>query len=339
MKIIILAFVLSVTACSWGPWAKDNPTKEDEGFDPEVREAVIERMDLYCGLSKPKYLETATITDRCDAALYTGLHGMVCNYVTITQFESAEEPGKMCRRPGCVCFQNGKDTGSDSNWSKDMATGAQGNQAVRPDFELLSRIVKYGEDNNWVVCQGKDSTATLSKCVMSPKIISRWYDLRDRANPNLRLTSEDSHERYLNLVETYGDRQDEDAIGVKTDFRAHLDILGIVNEWLIHGAISSFSMTTLRKQAEREPKNLLYQSAFTRFHGGGRTDVAKALLEMFPADRLPTSNDWCEDYIFQRDYMRGSEVNNDWLPCDGNHTYTGTDFLLAAWLLIAADPE
>jgi len=59
----------------------------------------------------------------------------------------------------------------------------------------------------------------------------------------------------------------------------------------------------------------------------GGEDPTSALLAMFPHDRLPTTADWCADYLWQRDN------NENYRPCKPRKVHFGTDFLMAAWVL------
>ena len=312
MRYLILLLAISFTACNWGPWAKDNEKKDPDLAD-SIRAELVSRMSLYCDLSYPTYAASGTTEDNCDAALFTGLHGVACDYVEVDQFEDQTTPGKLCRRPGCTCYPGR----SKSGFSKDMATGLQLHLSRRPNTDLVNRVISYGQDNDWVVCEAEDEATLLSRCVMSPKIVNRWFDLSD-----------------FQLV-TDEEGKSADGLGTPTDFRGHLQVVGILTECQLYNGISDFSLKALKAQAEREPNNLLYQAAKARYAGGDATAIGRALLEKFPADRLPTSSDWCTEYLYQRDEKRNGEPNKDWLPCpEEGKTHPGTDFLLAAWTLI-----
>lgn len=302
-----------ITSCNWGPWKKDNE-KDEPSVSEQVKTELQDRVNLYCLLSSTKYDENLTTDDSCDAALFTALHGVACDYVEVSQFESKEEAGKLCRRPDCGCYPDK----SKSGFSKDMATGMQLFLSRKPDSDLTNRIVNYGKSKSWVVCEAVDTQTEVSRCLMSPKIVGRWFDIQSKAE-GIKLQSE----------------QSGDAFGVPLDYQAHLQVVGILTEGELYGAISDSSLKALKSQADREPNNLLYRAADARYLEGDTTAVAQALLKKFPADRLPTSADWCTDYLYQRDETRKGKPNNDWLPCpEEGHTFAGTDFLIAAWTLL-----
>lgn len=319
--MIKLLLCLAVLGTAPGCSDKDNKVTDKKEFPK-----LVERDGLYCSLSKSKYEAYGnTIEKECDAALFTSLHGLACDYVDPSVFEF-EKSGRLCRRPGCSCYPKVEgQSSSDSNFSKDMATGMQLYYAAKPDVDLVKRVQDYGIDNKWTVCQGEDAVTTLSKCVMSPKIIYRWSEIEKKgAEQALEGLAEQPESDESGGIQVTGN----------TDFRAHLDILSILVEESLYSGVSDSSLETIKAQAEREPNNLLFQALLAKFVKGNETEVAELLLKKFPADRLPTTSDWCTGYLFQRDEFRGGDLNTDWLPCENrNEIHPGTDYLLASWVL------
>lgn len=272
----------------------------------ELRDALLQRAQLYCDLSKYKYDLVGNIEQagKCDGALFTSLHGSLCDYVSIDQFEDTNQQGNLCRDPECRCFYG--DYGSKAGFSKDMASGVQFYLALNNDHQLTQRIISYGENKNWMICDAHTRQDRLSHCLMSPKIIGRWYELLEPGRP--RIPSP-----WIPMSKGYG---------------AHLQIVSILIDSLIYGKTSSAQNNLIKRQFRRVPQNGLFHAAYARF-GDQREQqkAAKALLEQFPEDRLPNSFDWCAEYLFQRD------PGPDWQPCQRQHTHAGTDFILAAWLL------
>lgn len=294
MKILIL--LVSLFSCQ---------KPKNQPLDNEVG-TLQDRQKRYCEQSEKLYYERGLTTDPyCDAALFTALHGLVCDYVTVTQFESPWEPGKLCRRPNCSCFDNWVEgtPGSDSEFSKDMATGIQLYLATRPDKELAKRVLKYGGANGWIVCDAANDALRYSKCLMSPKIAARWYDLAGRR-------------RQLTVA-----------------FEDHLSAISILVGYKLEGAISNSALDWIKKAAKREPNNLLFQAMASRFTGKpSSVKVATRLLEFFPED-LPTNKNWSAHYLWERDEIINGRTNPDWLPGKKKQTHAGTDFLVASWVL------
>lgn len=316
---LLLPTILFLTSCATAISVKD-PL-------PELRDLK----DNYCELSKPFYDQNQMAAHACDAIGFTALHGLGCGYVKIAQFESKDIPGRLCRQPGCMCFDNDNDNvgkkGSASGFSKDMGIMAQAYCAtVGCSKQMLERINEYGDENKWLVCEASNPKALVSRCQMSAKIIHRWKQLLKKAN------GEKPTHLPISLTPN-----------MSTDFRAHLAVVpSILAEYGLYGKISPGSVNTIKYQAKREPKNLLYQAMKVRFVGGSQENLAKKLVKFFPKNRLPKTEDYCTHYLYQRDYYKykedkdGEKIpyrNKDWLPCKDKSEQMGTDLILAAWVL------
>lgn len=311
MKYFIFLLVTITSGCGW--------FKKDNKATPSAHISELSDRDAtYCALSKPIVESHGGTTDEhCDAALFTSLHALQCGYANPGIFEDGTT-GKLCRRPGCTCYpkQPGLSS-SDSGFSKDMATGMQVFYSARPDKDFAKRVSGYLADNKLTACDAVDAVTLASKCVMSSKIVYRWAQVeklgaeRDRDEPS----------------------DEPQALTGNTEFRAHLDILGILTEYQLYSGISNSSIDTIKEQADREPNNLLYQAMLAKFVKGNQREIAEKLLLKFPADRLPTSDDWCTDYLYQRDEIRDGGLNKDWLPCDNKEIHSGTDYLLVSYIL------
>jgi len=311
MKTLLTLTILFTVSCGF--------FKTEEATSKKHIPELEKLSQRYCELSKPMFEKYGQTTDPyCDAALFTSLHGMGCNYVNPFVFE-LEDSGRMCRRPGCSCYDPDKTkNGADSTFSKDMATGLQLYFSSHDDKGLADRIQMYGIENNWVVCEADSQTTKLSKCLMSSKIIYRWAEIEKKWN------GKSLHIDGLNLTEL-------------TDFPAHLHTVGIMTEWNLYGKISGNSKQFIKDQVKRDPHNLLFQAMNAAFVTGKREEVAEMLLKRYPNDRLPTTADWCTDYPMQRDYKRDGKINADHLPCvkKGKQPkpHAGTGLILANWVL------
>lgn len=319
-KRIFLLLSLSITA-SCGLFDKDNKINE-----PTALESLKERDAMVCEKSKPLFDQWGgTVDPNCDAAIFTSLHGLQCSYVNVGIFES-QMTGKLCRRPGCTCYDNqtnGTPT-SDSGFSKDQAGGLQAFYSANPDGPLAVRVQEYGIANDWVVCKAETPADVLGKCLMSPKIVYRWAEIERKAA-----------DIELEGLENQPEQDDNSGpeLALKADFEKHLDIVSIVTEWQLYDGISDASLKLVEQYAIEEPNNLLFQAMNARFVSGSAEEVAQRLLDKFPSDRLATTDDWCEPYLFQRSEFRNGTTNPDWLPCGGGRPHPGTDYLFASYVL------
>ena len=310
MRFLILTLLL----VSCGLFKTEKPRESKVKDSTKI--ALRERAAFFCDKTESLYhsnLGNVEPAGRCDGALFTSLHSLLCSYVTVVQFEDEKNPGKLCRDAECRCFYG--DWESKAGFSKDMAIAFQLALAVHPDLDLVDRVIEYGEKNAWVVCDAVNEVEKGSKCIMSPKIIGRWYDLQGRK----KLVSQTTGEG--------------EAIGLNTEFQAHLDIISIMSESELYGAISPTSKRTLKEQWKRVKANGLFHASYSRFVDNSQGEIAaRALLEKFPSDRLPNNrDDWCDPYPEQRD-----PSDKDWAPCP-NETFKehpATDFIFTAWILL-----
>ena len=111
-----------------------------------------------------------------------------------------------------------------------------------------------------------------------------------------------------------------------TGFQAHLQAL-IIGQRALMGHGDEGGSACITAMADRQPNNAFFQ-AIKGLYTGDQTKAVELLLteRWWPADRLPTSKDRCDDWITQRD-----ESPRDWDPCpERDETYSGGDFLIAA---------
>lgn len=324
-----LALILLLSSCSWGPWAKDNEKKDVETSE-KLASIEIALKDNYC----PKAISNYYGGDRfhgCDSALFAALLHVACGDVELSRYNNGD--GRMCRDWECSCFReeltddpetekDERNNGSDSDYSKDMDVGMRLAMTVKPEPELIESIVEWLESSNSQMCtEATDEITRISKCVMPPATFNRWKDILDSAEGQSLTELQDSN----------------DAIGVPKDFQAHLRVLSILGEGELYGGISDISLKQLASQASREDQNALYEGAEALYTDGDMSRAADLWLKYCPLDRLPTTADYCTDYLFQRDYKRDGSVNKDWLPCDekkGVRPHPGVDCAFAAWVIL-----
>jgi hypothetical protein len=116
-------------------------------------------------------------------------------------------------------------------------------------------------------------------------------------------------------------------IGTLGGFEGHLQALTLAQR-----AVLDFGdgEACINEMVERHPSNAFFQ-AIKGLYTGDQSVATELLLNeaWWPADRLPTTDDRCDDWITQRD------EGDDWLPCpERNKTHSGGDFLFAAALVL-----
>lgn len=294
--------LLSIASCA---------TQSNEAhFEKDANAKVADKRALYCELSDAKFKERGWAVSECDGLLFTSLRAIGCSG-DVSAFESTVEPGRWYRDPKHACFIPDKvgEQGSDSTISKDMYVGLSAILAQTGDREAASRTVEYGNEKNWIVGEAKDAITLASKCFIVPQLQNVFRHIAG------------SEQLY---------QKDEDAIGVSSGFRAHLDVLAILVRGKLDGSISNLDLAILKEQAKRQPRNALYQAAKARYDDGDYGPALEILSDetLFPEKSLPNNHqNYCTDYLFQRD-----ESDSDWKPCpqDQYSTHDGTDLIFAA---------
>lgn len=258
---------------------------------------------LYCELSKGIYEKQKYVVDECDGAGFTALYAVACpqNKVDISVFQNKE--GKMFRNPKHDCFPKN----SASEFSKDhvLMSMVAWHELHRND--LANKFKKFVDKNKLKFCEGKDVVTTTSRCILSTTLYFLLSKI-SHSSSNLR---------------------QENANLIKDGFEGHLDVIGIWLDGKVNGGISEVQKQKIKKYAEKEQLNALYQSVAYRYGLRSIEDVNKSFYsKRFPDDRLPTNTEYCTEYLFQRD-----SNSKDWQPCADKKVHTGTDFVFAYYVL------
>ena len=138
----------------------------------------------------------------------------------------------------------------------------------------------------------------LGKCVMTPGIMKDTYRLATWLGRDCDAGCQISMATGINLP-TGG-----------TGFSRHLAILTTARNGLIEGSLNDNSVSQLRKAAEAEPNNGIYQAAYNRFYKGNQSDTWKALNNetLFPKNNAATGKNYCTEYLWQRDETRKEDL-------------------------------
>lgn len=299
---------------------KPSPPTPSPRFD-ELRA----KQKLYCELSKESYLANKFVVGRCDGLLFTSIHGLVCDYVSIDSFESDSEPGRYYRSPTRDCFVDGEPNGSDSTISKDMMLGLMHSLWYHKKDEEIKQVIDYGRNNNWFMGDAGDLKTKVSKTLLSPNLISLLYDMQSELAPE------------PGELEELLDESKQQVI-VNTGYRAHLQVMRIILEGRVRGGINDLKFEALKQQTERVPKNGLFHAAYNHFKDGDQRRAIDIALDTtyFPDDKLPNNHEnYCTGYLFQRDEVKNGTINQDWVPCPERafELHNGTDFLALTWLV------
>lgn len=244
-------------------------------------------------------------TDRCDALLFNSL--IAAGGVDSISIPLArDEDGAWFRRPAKDCYSSG---GSKSSISRDMLLGVMFYATIAEEKGILEDLYNSGLSQSWVMGAGN---------------ISRTY-----FTPGLQSTLAEAI-FYLGGP-SFEERQYPQAWSTENvNFAAHLDVLHILLRGEIKGGVSEFMLQVLRKQYERSPRNPLFSFAYHKYHTGDYREALELLdnSDVWPKDRLPTTDNYCDEWYFQRD------PGADWEPCpDRQKTHTGGELIFLTKLI------
>jgi hypothetical protein len=252
---------------------------------------------------------------KCDSLGFTALCKMSGGCMQADIYQAQGEPGRWYRSPEKNCYDLGE---SASDISKDMFAMLLPYLYYIGDKNSLAEIYEYGKANGFVMGRGPYTRTFMTPNMVSllEQMIGMWegeeenedeyYEDKEEIHPEL------SKYRYLK----------------KAGYAKHLDVIAIVSKSLIKGGVSTTQLNTIKKYLDENPRNALFQALWHRFTDGVQTEAITILMDesLFPAYRLPSTRERCEEYLWQRDLD-----NYDWKPCNKNQVHDGVDFLIAAW--------
>ncbi len=269
MKFLIL---LLLFGCNGKP--KEQTTPEPLARLSELQDLYAEKMAEAVALRDP---ETGWLArNDCDGMIWAGKYAASRGVtgVNILAAEYPDSPGKFGRRPPPWCW-DGKDNGSKTEWSRDMAVGGLLPYAfLTGRIEVLERHAAYGRAHHWLMGE----PLLDGRAVYTPSLKGLLYKTIDAlgGTPDVEAFWPDSWPSGL------------------TDYEAHLQVMSI---WL-HGEtarrlgdsdqipqriaekttalqISETMFDRLQEHVDREPMNPLYRAVYGLYDGdmGAAADV------------------------------------------------------------------
>jgi len=236
----------------------------------------------------------------CDSLLFSALGTVGGANVDILDYRNSD--GQWFRTPEHTCYLEGR---SKSTISRDMLLGVYWWAWNNKRLDVLEDLWDYGLARRWKMGDGP-----ASRTILTPLMISTLTAM-------IEALGGEQHGSWAKIP-IYWTSEPE-------DFQAHLRVLHI----LLRKQLPTVDFNeddTLADYADKQPNNALFQYAAGNEH---RAITLLLNSPQFPNHRLPTSDDRCEEYIFQRDY------GDDWQPCpDENETYLGFDLLFLSQLIL-----
>jgi hypothetical protein len=300
-----IALLLLLASC--GKPGKESP---EQTTSPELLAQLTEKYDKILPLSLLKRdSDGFIVTDECDSLLFSSLFGSVSD-IGLNITAARDSGGKWHRRP--LSYPECYPASSGSTISRDMFWGLFWYIWNNRQLALAEELYAYGSGNDWIMGDGD-----VSRTYMTPGMQGTLSELIYRMGGK-------NHQVERNLLHTYSSNV--------TGFEAHLMVLSALIRAEMLGVIEDKAMPAIEAQFARQPKNALFSYAYHKYTDGNQDDTIALLLDekIWPRDRLPTSRDRKEQWIFQRDY------GADWQPDLSKNPveYAGADFLFVAHLIL-----
>jgi hypothetical protein len=269
--------------------------REKEGVSDEVRQAIQSKYQTYLSLATEKRKSHGWLYDDCDGLLFSSLSSWAGVDSSIGAAE--QKPGAWWRRPDKNCYPEE----SKSEISRDMIVG------------LVWWLYKHKK---------ADDIREIFYVCRDDKLLGAGDESRTKCTPNILstvsvaykgLTGKDLGWSHVAVTKTL----------LKTGYQVHLTALQIGLRKLITGRLSKTNEAWLYRRLRYNPSNAILLTIW-----GDGVKAGEVLLreDLFPPERLPSSMDRCEPWLWQRE-------ESEWEPCAGK-SHRGGDFLFAAKLLL-----
>jgi hypothetical protein len=298
-RLPILAILLA--SCGFLPRV-GHPTSVPPASD------LATRAQLYTQLA-PSVLDPSGFVDvaRCDSTTFSGLLGS--SGVDVDLLAAEVGPGQWLRRPTAYpeCWAAGE---SRSTISRDALLSVMWWAWSNSDLATLERLWAYGAAHSWRMGRGRLAGADTL------------------ANPNI--VSLLAHSIYA-----LGGRPPAWALAIIPAWAAdvegyerHLQVAQITLWGEVVGSIPAGAAELLAQHAASQPGNPVMRAASDRWLG---TQLSGQPLDtrLWPADRLPTSEDRCSAWVAMND-----RDENGWKACPTeSETHTGGELIFAQRIL------
>jgi hypothetical protein len=281
--------IASLVLCLLALSCQKKPAQPAKQVDSKVKA----KAELY------KSLHNGWAHDKCDSLGFTSLCKLSGGCQDVDIYQAEGEAGRWYRSPEHDCFDLGQ---SKSDISKDMLMMLFPYLYATGDKQNLREIYDYGKANGNVMGRGP-----LSRTFMTPPMV---FLLQRMIGFNVSVKS-------------------ETPVVKKAGFEKHLDAVALLTKSMVGDGLNLVEYEEIRKYSQESPRNALFSALYNKYRDGNQQQAIDILLDesLFPSDRLPTSQERCEEYLWQRD-----DDPKDWGPCDANRTHDGVDFLFAAYV-------
>lgn len=318
MKLLIIA-CLFLTSCGW--WTKETKDSEDPGKNRF--ELLQEKKDLYESMTQLLKNENGILPHDGDTLWLNSLYALAGGNVNLDAFLYIND--SICREPGCKSFENNV---SKSNCSYDGILPYAMARFVNKELDKLEGMIERADKYDRYMCEGGLDEYRKMNLILYYTIKAAIKKLKNEGLPERPNPIDVAKEYKLNEKDELNQNSD-DVIPAISGYRAHLTMLHIDFVGMIYDGVNQIEYKFIEYQAKRQPKNALYQAIYHAYNDGDQSDAINMCFNdtYFPSDKLPTNENYCTEYLWQRDEENDS---GDWLPCDEKRQHRGVDLAIAA---------
>lgn len=280
--------------------------KQLQGEAYNFQAELEQKYNLYLELSKTQQDQDGFIEwDTGDSLIFSGLYGAVGGKVDLTAARDSD--GKWHRRS-----LNQPPVEAASSISRDCFIGVLWWMWRGKRLAEAEELFEYGKSHSWIMGEGD-----VSRIYFTPGLQATLAELIYRLGGK-------NHWLYRSIPQVYSKN---------VNYAAHLDMLHILLRGEMRGYLDYGSESIIQYNYYRVSANPFFSYIYHHYFDGNHSGTVWALLNpiMFPTERLPTTHDYCDAWITQRD------GGADWQPCglaSPPKTHSGGDFIFTAGLLL-----
>jgi len=221
-------------------------------------------------------------TDHCDSLQHSALIAAAGAPVDVTAAEV--EPGRWLRRPASLpeCWAAGE---SRSTITRDQLLGVYWYAWTVKDARIVHDLWAFGEANKWRMGDGRLSGLDTLMTYNDILLLARLCDALD--------ADCGANHRAWNFFPPMWS-------GTLQGFERQLEVLRIMLLWEIEGYPSFGAVDRLTRHASEARWNPLFVAALA---ARGLADPAQVDQRLeaagYPTDRLPSSADWCSEWLVE----------------------------------------
>lgn len=236
----------------------------------------------------------------CDSLLFSALLAVGNGKEEPELFLAEKSPGQWLRKPD----GNGE---CSSDISRDMLMGVITYAVFFKDASILERLISYADSHNWKMGEERSTNRLrIGRTYLVPGLYALIHELCGALGGK--------HSRVWAMLPQILQSSNP-------GFESHLSMLAMACRGRTRGKLNWSEKRALRRIVSQCPRNALAAALSYRYDGGSLETVESLVLQ-WPKDRLPTKEDWTEDWRTQR-----KDDDSGLTGSDSKESHSGGDLL------------